>query len=520
VNYGTVSPGTDTTIDTLTVTGETYRNTALGRYLYNGDNTVIGPDPTKDICSGDLMDIVDGGTATLAGTLEFVPTEQITTSRTYETIKAEGGITGLFDTLTESDPDVRRLRQRVVNSVPTHLLRAVNVDYSSVSSIANIMNVGSVIEGQADAVYNTGSDKDVVLTALDWLDPETEAADALAQLLPYTYSAHAEVSMNLQRTFADIVSGQMFDFRRALAQTGASDNPTPISVSLPPLSVVPAVAEGGPVFFVKGIGTWGDSDSEQSRALPGYDYNSYGFLLGVDWLANDNLILGFGAGEMSTNVDYARHGSSSDVTSAKAMAYGSWFKDDFHVDGLLGYGRDWYDSKRHIEFDTLSRTAEADYSADIYTLRLDGGYVFRPAGFETEPFLGVHYSSYEGESFTEEGSDSTDLHVHSQDYDSLRSRMGLRVARSFDMRGPVRLVPEASLAWEHEFMDSRYDLGSDLWGTHFPTDGYDVDQNHFLAKAGLSMAIGKNVSVLAGYSADFSGGFGSDSVNVGVSVRW
>jgi outer membrane autotransporter protein len=98
--------------------------------------------------------------------------------------------------------------------------------------------------------------------------------------------------------------------------------------------------------------------------------------------------------------------------------------------------------------------------------------------------------------------------------------MGLRAARSFDMRGPVRLVPEASLAWEHEFMDSRYDLGSDLWGTHFPTDGYDVDQNHFLAKAGLSMAIGKNVSVLAGYSADFSGGFGSDSVNVGVNVRW
>jgi outer membrane autotransporter protein len=524
LNSGTVSPGTDTTIGTLTVTDATYNNYAAGRYLYNGDNTVIGPDPTKDICSGDLMDIVDWGTASLAGTMEFVPTATITTSRTYETIMAEGGISGLFDTLTESDPDVRRLRQRLADGDTTHLLRAVNVDYSMVSDVKNIIRVGTVIENQADAVYNDGTDKDVLLTALDWLDPETEAEGALAQLLPYPYSGNAEVAMNLQQEFAYVLSEHVADYRRIFnpfaMPNGAVNNSADGGAEAAPGDDITRdfVEVNGFNLYAKVLGLWGRSDSE--RGLPRYNYDSRGFVIGVDVPADDNLVLGLGVGGLWTDVDYSRIGSSSDITSAKAMAYASWYSGSFHVDGLIGYGHDWYESKRHMAFDILDRTADAEYDANIYTARLDAGRVFRAAGFEAEPFAGIGYTRYDGESFSEKKAMSANLRVHEQTYDSLRSRLGLRLGRPISVGNSVSIIPEASVAWEHEFMDAEYDLRSDLWGASFKTDGYDAERNHYRGRGGLRALFGKNVNAFAAYSVGLADGFRSDSVEAGVGVSW
>jgi outer membrane autotransporter protein len=522
INSGTVSPGTDTTIGTLTVTGETYTNNGSGRYLYNGSNTVIGPD---DLCSGDLMDLVDDGNAVLSGTMEFVPTATITTSRTYETIHAEGGISGLFTTLTESDPDVRRLRQRLTPDAETHLLRAVNVDYSMVSPLKNVIAVGTVIENQADAVYNDGTDKDVLLTALDWLDPETEAAGALAQLLPYVYSGNAEVSMDVQREFAGVLSNHMQDYRRIFnpnvetnhtAQADVADGAGETAVGDD--IVRDFVEENGFNLYAKALGSWGRADSQ--RALPRYKYDSKGFVIGMDYPAAENLVLGLGAGGVWTNIDYSRQSSSSDVTSAEAMAYASWFSGNWHVDGLIGYGHDEYDSKRHLDFDMLHRTADADYDADLYTVRLDAGRVFRGAGFEAEPFIGAGYTRYDGESFCESGALSADLCVHDQDYDSLRSRAGLRLGRPITVSETVRIVPEATVAWEHEFMDDDYDVRSSLWGASVDTNGYDRDREHYTVGAGLRMFFGRNVSAFAAYSAGFSDGARGNNVEAGVGVSW
>ena len=94
------------------------------------------------------------------------------------------------------------------------------------------------------------------------------------------------------------------------------------------------------------------------------------------------------------------------------------------------------------------------------------------------------------------------------------------VAYTFDIGESMQLVPKASFAWEHECLDTSYDIEAELWDERFRMDGYDVEQDHFQGKAGLCLRVDESVELFAVYTADFTDGARSDTVNVGVSVQW
>jgi outer membrane autotransporter protein len=138
---------------------------------------------------------------------------------------------------------------------------------------------------------------------------------------------------------------------------------------------------------------------------------------------------------------------------------------------------------------------------------LIGGYDFRTAGFVLSPELGFQYTHLSKDSYTETGAGAFDLNVGQQDVDSLRSKLGLRIAHPFTCES-VKFTPEVHASWYHEFLDDTSSATTSLEGA--PDFGSFVVRttprgNDFaLVGAGLSATPAswhENVSFFLNYDA-------------------
>ena len=268
---------------------------------------------------------------------------------------------------------------------------------------------------------------------LFWLPDVESLGAAYDQLSPESYDAGTTTTIEVTQQYTQTLAKRMHSTRSYIDSTG----------STPRADRTPQHAA-----WLDGFGQWADQDANDG--FTGYDYHVGGVAFGLDYLLSDGCLLGVSYGRSSTNIDLDGNNGSGNIVSDFVSLYGSCFDDRMYLDGAIGYGRQSYDNKRHLEVGELTQTARSDHDGDAYSAFAEAGYNCGSEKCILQPFGSLQYVYLDEDSFREHGADGANLLVEGRQIDSLVSQLGARFFRPF-RSGSWDFIPGVSVAWRHDF---------------------------------------------------------------------
>jgi outer membrane lipase/esterase len=277
--------------------------------------------------------------------------------------------------------------------------------------------------------------------------------------------------------------------------------------------------------FANGTYTFGDKDETRSGAMnniiePGFDFDTFGATVGVDYRFTDSFILGLAFSYQATDADLDASSGNVDAKSYNVSVYGTYYIAAFYIDGIVTYGWNDYDIDRNIRYTidadgdpetpettTVNQTAKGDTDGRQFSFGFGVGYDFNVGGLTFGPFARLNYIRLDIDGYQEEIDNEDDgfgwaLEVDNQDVESLISVLGGQVSYAISTGFGV-LLPQVRAEWQHEFQDdsrtitARFVHDPERAPINFRTD--DPDRDFFNVGAGLSATFRGGVAAFVYY---------------------
>jgi len=257
-------------------------------------------------------------------------------------------------------------------------------------------------------------------------------------------------------------------------------------------------------------------DSDQTDFQPGYDFDGWTLLGGVDYRFQENLVGGVSLRYTNGDVNYDSNRGDMDGDGWGVSLYGSYaLENGFFVDGLIGYAQNDYTLKRRINYTTgawefggqsegpltASQVAKSDPSADLWNFNIGAGYTYYKEAWSITPSVRLNYLQNEVDSYTESMSDplgvggSMALAIDAQTFTSFTSDIGVQFARAISHKSGV-IVPQLRIGWVHEFENDQERVGARFVNDINNTPTFILTDEPVADYADLSI----------GVSAQFAGG--------------
>ena len=266
------------------------------------------------------------------------------------------------------------------------------------------------------------------------------------------------------------------------------------------------------------LGVWANGHGEfvtvgSTANARGYDFDSGGFTLGVDYRFSNHFAAGVLFNYTRTDASLAGNGSL-ESDAVRGGIYASVFGGGAYVNAYIGGGYNDYDSRR----DGLQGAARGSTEGSEFNAFISAGYDKKIGNLKIGPVASYQYTSTDVDSFRERGS-LAPLRIAAMDGESSRTNLGARA--SFDWHiGSVVLVPEIRATWQHEFgdveqtTDARFAFG----GPSFAVNSARVGRDSFQLTTGFSLQITPDIAAYAFYEGEL-GRSNYDSHNVMGGVR-
>jgi len=420
-------------------------------------------------------------------------------------------------------------------------LGAVALSYAlPLEGRGNPGKIGAYLDQFIPTAY---SDLENVYTALDFLNwvgwGTYPLQNALNQMGPERFSSLTSLGQRNSLLFGDALLQRSQSLRQGLAGgelTGGSfgeglgrlaqlayvcgfSDPRLVSPTLLPSQT----ARRGVGLWSRGVGEFGNQAS--GLDFTGFGYRTGGLVGGLDWQPRRDLILGFGAAYLGSDLNWNNSAGTASVNNAKFGLYATFFTPRFFLDGVFTGGFNWTDaSRRIIIFSALPSALAFDRNADSSStghdlaLHLQGGVRLPVAGWELTPLARLSYFYLNQDGFAEQGADSLNLTVQGFNAQTLRSQLGLRLGRTFVLPSDVKLRPEVQVGWAHDFpLDNRViNAGLTELGGAFPVNGFKGETDSLLTGVGFTVQLTSGTAVTARYDAEVRRGFQSQMVNLGM----
>jgi uncharacterized protein with beta-barrel porin domain len=270
--------------------------------------------------------------------------------------------------------------------------------------------------------------------------------------------------------------------------------------------------------FFQGYRQESSKDADENAAYSNYD--TMAALGGFDYAFGEKFVLGGFLNYETTDFDLDVAGGLSSAESITGGAYARHTRGKLVVTGTAFAGTDEYESKRSIVRTRLGTWALAETEGTRYGTSVTAAYDIKMPWFDITPTLGAQWLSWDAKAFRETGSNGANLRVKYQSESSLASRVGFRIARSFDIKaGSLR--PFLNVAWQHEFKDGERDLSAELFGGTYSIKAPGIGANGFRVDAGVDWNITKAASLNVRYITEQRGA-ADESVGVrgGVTVAF
>ena len=254
-------------------------------------------------------------------------------------------------------------------------------------------------------------------------------------------------------------------------------------------------------------GQWTTQDADDG--FVGYDSDTYGVVLGMDYALSETWLAGLSFGYSSNDLNFDTNAGDGDIDSYFGSLYTGWYHDAFYLESVLTYGSQAYDNKRNVVVGATRLTAHSDHDGNLYSAYLGSGYNFGDDIWQIGPFVSLEYLYLDEDGFEEKGAGVLNLIVDDRQTDALISQLGVRAARYFDT-GLGALVPELSLAWLYDFdIDDRVITSSfaGASGDAFSITGQEVEQNGVVVGAALTLMQVNGIESSLSYSGEFRDGY-------------
>lgn len=266
-------------------------------------------------------------------------------------------------------------------------------------------------------------------------------------------------------------------------------------------------------------GNYSTGDRDRTNRTNEFDFDTYGATLGADYRFTDNLILGAAVTYNDVDSDFDENnstvvGGSVDADGWGGFIYGTYYSDRFYIDGLAGYAKSDYDTKREINIqnnndavyggDNIKATAKGDPDSDDYTVSIGGGYYFGQDALSFGPYARFTYLKVEVDDYKEKGADrfGLNLDVDGQDWKSVTSVLGGQIAYASSQNFGV-ITPQARAAWIHEFEDDDEKLTAtyvdDPRNNKLIAFTDNPETNYFEVGVGVSAIFSNGVQAFANY---------------------
>jgi autotransporter-associated beta strand protein len=261
--------------------------------------------------------------------------------------------------------------------------------------------------------------------------------------------------------------------------------------------VVPPPADNRWGSFITGAGDF-DRVGDTSSAR-GFNLDSGGITLGVDFRFTDHFVAGIFAGYTYTGINIADGGRIA-VDAGKAGLYATYFTGGFYVDTAVQGGYDTYETNRA----GLDGTAHSSPVGGDLNVLFAPGYNWTVGGLTFGPTAKFLYAYESTNGFTETGS-LAPLSVDSQHSNSLISGFGMKA--SYDWKiGGIIIRPELRLEWEHEYGDVATNVTSQLAsgaGDPFTVTGPEIGRDSMHLGAGGAVVFSDRFSAYLYYDGEF-----------------
>ena len=350
--------------------------------------------------------------------------------------------------------------------------------------------------------------------------PDGEFQDALDALSPEPYiglrdaglrvvrSGSATVTERLQSLYLAQMAGIDPDQLYAASNTVMSDAP-------------PAVVSSGK----DGFSIWVKpylyvADQNGDNSYFGYTHDYVGLSAGADYRFAEHFLVGALIGYADGSVDYDTVDAETDMESTYVGLYGAAVLDDFYLHAQATWFMHDFDTTRDLDF--IGRTASSDHDADELAATLGCEYLgFQPGGWSVIPGLAFEYSYYDEDGFDESGAGSFNLEGDSVDYDTLASRLGVRINKKFDLTGGA-FIPEFKAAWVHEFGDTDRDITARFAGSEgdtFTVDGVEPERDSLIVGLGANF-VGDTMAVYVNYDNEIAQDYWGWGVSAGIKYSF
>ncbi|MBI1181036.1 MAG: autotransporter domain-containing protein [Alphaproteobacteria bacterium] len=561
-NDTTVTAGTDFTLNgagQLNVGGENHPVTfVMNGLVSNTGEANVNPDatlvvgPTGEIDVGTYNQaagsnlviqfdpdnaglITTTGDANIAGTFQPQALPGLYgASGSHTVIDAGGVINGSFDEINTTGDTLLLDFSTEVNDSSVVVSWNRNA-FDSVDGLSdNAKSVGGALEAGYDPGRTPSGNAIELNDQLAGLFTLTDASQYNSILNSWSGSEHAQVmraAANLSEPYLMALSEHLNDNRN----TGTVEQPV---VMLQPkgssASIAPASAAGqsgaeqsGLAFWARAMGNWtkvnGDANAD------GYNGDTYGAVLGMDFRASPNILLGIAGSYLDDSIDF-KDGDTAGIHRWSIGAYGSAQFDQVYLDGSFTYGKDHYKVDRTIitggtgdlSYSGLEGVS-SKYSGDVWMAHAEVGYNWELGdNAKLQPFAGLNYTSVDTGGFTETGGGDLALIGTDGTGKSFQSRVGARLSGQWGS-GDVTWIPELRAEWRHEFKDNPAWIQASLVGLpnqSFTTVGSQVSKDLAVIGAGITAQFKGGWGLYFDYQGAFASGYTSHTAQGGVRVKF
>jgi len=246
-------------------------------------------------------------------------------------------------------------------------------------------------------------------------------------------------------------------------------------------------------------------NASASEGAPSYSTNAAGFIVGADWKAAPNFLIGVAANYAASSLDFA-DGGRTNVASYQGAIYTGWNSGPWYATGIAALGVNAFGTSRQLAALGLPGSATSSPNGQSYAGYAETGYRFSQQGFAVTPYAGLGYIHAHVDGFTETGGFGA-LAVNAGSSDSLSTDLGVRLATSFSIAGLSPITPEVKLGWRHEFLDAAQTLTAavaGLPGSDFIVKGTNFGRESAVVGLTATQALGSSARLFVAYDGQFS----------------
>jgi outer membrane autotransporter protein len=266
-------------------------------------------------------------------------------------------------------------------------------------------------------------------------------------------------------------------------------------------------------FYEPRLTVWGGAYGASNRTtgdiavIGSHDLSArtVGFAAGLDYrLALDTVVgLALAGGGTDWSLSQGLGGGKSDAF--QAGIYGATKYGPAYLAAAFAFANHWMSTDRiSVAGDHLT----ADFDAQSYGGRLEGGYRFGTPYGGITPYAAVQAQNFHTPDYTETGviPNGFALAFNGRDATDTRSELGARFDRVLAVYSNAVLALRGRVAWAHDWVSdpTLTPLFQVLPGASFIVNGAVLPQNSALASAGGELRFANGVTLLAKFDGDFA----------------